>query len=300
MKKVLIVVLTISLLFVGAACKASENKVSSKKENKENKENTIVTEIPYKENWLQGDLSNVGIKSAVAEHQKDGYIVDGSDGELVPCRVYLLSIYDEEKYGKNSGYHDSFLAVETESKVVFKNLSEKLGSYFDNLYVCDVDGDNTGEIIVQQVVDMFGGAGQYVSRIYKVEESEIKEIFCSPTDRLFDTGFKSEAKDGFKLEITNTFTKSKTVLDFSKDREYEGVYFDQNGIVIKEAGILCDSFNKFEPIDTDLDGVFEIECLQYVSLYCHADYIGDARTVLKYNSDSQKIEIIEADFQPYD
>lgn len=300
MKKIIIVALIISLLFACAGCKNSENKVSINKVSKEKKENTLVTEIPYKGNWLQSDLSAVGIKSAVAEHQKDGYIVGGSNGELIPCRVYLLSVYDEEKYGKNSGYHDSFLAIETESKVRFENVSKKMGSYFDNLYVCDIDGEKGDEIVLQQVVGITGGAGQYLSRIYKVGEKEIKEIFSSVTGEKFDTGFKSEARDGFKVEITNIFTKSITVLDFSKDKEYKGVYFDQSGAVIQKATILCDSFESFVPLDKDADGIFEIECSQYVSLYGHSDYIGDAKTVLKYNSDLQKMEIIEASFQPYD
>lgn len=43
---------------------------------------------------------------------------------------------------------------------------------------------------------------------------------------------------------------------------------------------------------------FEMICLQYVSLDSHADGIGDTKSVLKYNKQTRKFEVVQAEFIP--
>ena len=99
-------------------------------------------------------------------------------------------------------------------------------------------------------------------------------------------------------EIKNKFTGYSTILDLSGYKVYHGVYFDETGKPLNknEENVLFDSFREFTPADVDGDGTFELVCLQYASLYCHADYIGDAKSVLKYNSDTKEFEVIKAEF----
>ena len=58
----------------------------------------------------------------------------------------------------------------------------------------------------------------------------------------------------------------------------------------------CDSFYEFKPGDFDGDGVFEFECLQYAYLLTHGDGLGTARSMLKYNEETKKMEVIESAF----
>ena len=51
-------------------------------------------------------------------------------------------------------------------------------------------------------------------------------------------------------------------------------------------------------MDVDKDGIFEISCKQYVSLSDHADYVGDAESVLKYNSIAKQFEVVQSAFSP--
>ena len=75
-----------------------------------------------------------------------------------------------------------------------------------------------------------------------------------------------------------------------------GIFYDEYGNIINSESILCDSFNEFFPKDIDEDGIFEISCVQYVSLNGHSDYIGDAETVIKFNSESKQFEVVKALF----
>jgi hypothetical protein len=49
----------------------------------------------------------------------------------------------------------------------------------------------------------------------------------------------------------------------------------------------------------DHDGVCEIVCRQYTSYISHSDYTGIAHSVLKFNTQTQKFEVIDAWFEPY-
>ncbi len=87
-----------------------------------------------------------------------------------------------------------------------------------------------------------------------------------------------------------------SVANFSYSYDAWGKLISITGSVIKQGDILSDSFSEFEPQDIDGDGVFEIVCLQYVSLLGHSDCIGNAKSILKFNSDTQKFAVITAEF----
>lgn len=287
------IILLILFVIVNAGCCEQKSSNLSSAYIEKPHQNITVGEVPYEGNWLKSGLPKAGLKNLSVGEKAQGCFT--AQSSAYPRYAYVLCDYD--RYGKKGIYHDSYLAIETDSKVLLKDLScENNGSYADIMYARDVDGDGTDEIILQQAVGMTGGAGQYRSCVFKVVEDRITEIFNSSTGHLYDTGFNSTLKDGFKLVLQNRFTGYEKTLDLSKNKQYIGVYFDINGNVVENRSLLYDSFKEFIPEDVDNDDIFEILCLQYVSLYSHTDYIGDAKSVLKFNANTQEFDIIKAEF----
>lgn len=296
MRKINFFSVVICLFFVCSGCKiqSEDDLLSMKYEVSSGRINCqlLCEPLDLDENgWLFEELSKKGIENitVIGQRKDDVNLCNTTEQNL--ASVYLL--YDYAEYGDNV-YHKTYLAIEMNSELLLKDL--ETGSYGDTSYVCDVDGDNIDEIIVQQTVGMSGGSGQYMSRIFKVIDDEIVEIFSSNNNNQFDTGFSSDLKNNFKMEIKNTFTGYTAILDFTTNEQYASAYFDKSGKVKCNDSIWCDSFRKFIPEDVDNDGIFELVCLQYVSLGGHSNYIGDVKSYLKYNVQTNKFEIIQSEF----
>lgn len=227
----------------------------------------------------EAGLENVIVSQVIAENPDILY--------------YLLSCQAQEQAPYNA-----YLAVETAESTYLYDL--KIACYDQSMYVCDVDGDTTDEIIIQQIVGLTGGAGQYLSRIFKFESDSLQEIFNSDTslpagkDNQFDTGYDSVFLPNYQLKITNRYADCNVIIDISG--RYISEIFDENGKCTENESVWCDSFFTFAPKDIDQDGVFEIECMQYVSLFSHADGIGYAKSILSYNQNTGVFQIVEADF----
>ena len=221
-------------------------------------------------------------------------VIEGKNAAVIPVSVQIDDIED-------SMFHDSYIIIVTESGAVYHEVNRSYAN--DKVYLRDVDGDGSDEIIVHQLVSAAGGAGGYNAMIYKIENGILSAIFNSEGENQFDTGFSSAFKDGYKVEITNSFTDYKKVLDFSKTQTYKYVYFDESGKVLEdckdESSILVDDFYQFVPEDVDNDGVYEISCLQYISLYSRADGIGYCKTVLKYDNNTKDFVVADAEFVTY-
>lgn len=281
MKRIVICVFIFVLAITCCSCeRMKDGNLSSRAEK--NHQELMDTEIAYEKNWLKNGLSKVGLENVTVSKKTEGF---SNATKQKRFSAFILCDYNHDTNEKL--YHDSYLAIETDDKVLFEDLSNHYpGSYSDTLHVCDLDGDLVDEIIVQQTVGMSGGAGQYQSRIYKLmENSRIQEIFISSPQALYDTGFTG-ITNGNLLKIKNKFTGYEMNLEYNTNKNNQSI----------TPSILCDSFSSFEPQDIDHDGVFEIRCTQYVSLYGHADYIGDAHSVLKYNQKNKQFEVIEASF----
>lgn len=247
---------------------------------------SFVAQNPREEN-----TKNTNVQNDTISQSGTGHFLIGNSTEPIQRDVSIICDNTEDEL-----YHYSRLVIKEEPQAITYNLSESgMGSYADLLYICDLDGDHADEIIVQRTVGMTGGAGQYVSQIFKVERDQIIEIFNSSSANMFNTGFSSKMKDNYELVLINQYTNYETTVDIS-DKEYLGIFYTEEGKLIKEIGIWVDSFYSFSPIDVDKDGVFEIKVCQYVSLNGHSDGIGTAVSVLKYNSDTQEFEVIENEF----
>lgn len=281
MKKIF-VIFTIALLSVSSGCVKHSSKFYPSN-NSESYENTV--KFSYNENWIEeNNLQDMIIKTKTK--------INLTENSTYTSKQNFVYIFNEYVH-KEDIYHYSYLAVETNEKVLFMPLD---GCFSEMLYLADIDGDKQDEIIIQQTTGMSGGNGQYRSQIFKIHYNEIYKIFCSSVEEKYDTGFQSSLVDGFGIEISNRFIDYSVTLDFSKEQKYLGKYFDESGKAIGNAFIFCDSFQEFYPIDIDNDLVYEIMCSQYVSLEGHSDYIGDAKCVLKYDIATRAFNVIKTDF----
>ena len=298
--KRIIAVIVVSILTVclvtGCSKEQSSNSSAYENQHKELKADSF----SYEKNWINNGLTKAGINNlSVGASATGNFTLSDLKGKY---HTYLF--IDNTRYGSESYFHETYLAVETGSRVLLKDLlfDDWYGSYEDELYARDVTGDGKDEIILQQLIGMTGGYGQYLSRIFEVISGEIKEIFCSYTVNgyNFNTGFSSRLKDGLMLEISNKFTGYSISLDLSNRKEYYVNHYDETGKLIlddKYDQIMIDSFFEFVPQDSDKDGIFEIKCAQYVSLIGHADHIGDAESIIKYNPDTRAFEVIKSEFK---
>ncbi len=254
-----------------------------------------ISSADYRENWYLDDsfMQNVGLSGCSYKSFIEGN-VESTDFK---SSVYILG---HNRFG--TLYEEFYLAIENENKIRFYDLDE--AGYGCQLSLADLDGDNIDEIIINFHVAESGGAGGYNSKVIKVNEYSIYEIFnnFNNVDEVYN-GFTSVLKNDFKIEISNVFTGYKTTIDYKHNiPDSPFAHWDENGKVIGEADndyLLYDSFRAFYPEDVDNDGIYELICQQYTSLYGHADYIGDTKAVLKYNQKHRRFEVIDAEFIPY-
>ncbi len=240
-------------------------------------------------NWKTDGLTVLGLT--------DVKISDATD--CLQGKVYIIS---EPDIGLFSNF---YIALETKDKVLITYIGTSVDSQSPHNKVSfnDVDGEPGEEIIINADTGGNGGYGQYTSSVWKLSDKGIENIFeaCTIAGR-FDTGFESEIQEPFKLVILNKYTGNKATIDYSNKPEYIGTIFDENGKPLSNSAFTnasFDSFYFFEPMDIDNDGVFEIMCKQYTSLYSHVDHIGDAQTIIKYDESEKTFKIIDTEFIEY-
>jgi hypothetical protein len=298
MKKSIIILLVLGLLFISVGCEKQKGSNSSIVAEKPH-HNSTTYKLNYNHDWLENDLTELGLKDLTIGERVRGCFT----AQRPTSSRYVYLFNDYQKYGENRIYHDSSLVIETDSKILLRDLANDnySGSYGEEIYVCDVDDDGIDEVVLQQTVGMTGGAGQYLSRIFKVVDDEIIQLFNSSSICLYNTGFSCVLKDDYKMEVQNIFTGYSITLDMIGTKKYSGIYFDEAGKVISNVhfeNIVCDSFMEFIPKDVDNDGTFEVACLQYVSLYGHSDGIGYAKSILKFNKNTKMFEVVGSEFIP--
>ena len=244
----------------------TENTVTAPSEVTEEKTFPDIVECAYLEGSLTTD-SNTACK--------------------IHTRRYRTSPPDKAEYAL-------YIEVDTGSQVIKKELeSEVYACPESELFLGDVDGDGINEIFVHHHTGGVGGFGSWCTWVLKVENDDILVLFANYNE--FDTGFESQLLDGYQLEVKNSITGYTLVYDV-KDKY--GEYID-NSTTRPDLSFYLDSFYVFEPKDIDGDGISEIQCKQYTSYFGHADYMGSACSVLKFNKEAQTFEVIDAWYEPY-
>lgn len=247
------------------------------------------------ETMFRIDIPEVGLKNVFIRQMSRLVKLD----EDIYSNVYLLC---DDRHRSDRIFSDNYIAVITSDKIIVKDIAkwENQGSYAGQFELCDIDGDNDEEIVLQETIGMSGGAGQYLSRVFDYKDGEIVEIFSSggkKSDR-YDTGFSVNILKGNKLEIYNNITEYRESFTLKNRREayYTNNWYDEDGEP-RNLELLVDSFYEFEPVDIDGDGIYEIKCYQYTSICDHTDYIGTAVTILKYNRKLSQFEVKDAYFE---
>ena len=159
----------------------------------------------------------------------------------------------------------------------------------------DLDGDGHSEMLVHLTQGATGGAGNYSTRVLDLQNGQVTELYNFDD---FDTGYSIELLKDKKYRITNRLTGYSA--EFLREVEHESYFdfwYDEQG-VIQEHALLVDSFFECEMNDSDQNGVCELHIRQYTSLVDHADYLGDAVTVLTYNSKANTFEVTKTTFEP--
>ena len=232
------------------------------------------------------NLSEIGLMGVQVEKKVETSL--GSSDH--PLYAYVLGDF---RYVSSSSVRDSYLAVETGSKILFFDFGGM--DFGTELYACDLNGDGVDEFLVHQMLGTSGGAGQYATRGFKLSGENLIELFCFDSAKPFETGFQCEFLPGKKLEITNVYYDHVQVFDIST--KYIEEAFDETGTCVLPYELYCDHFFEIKPTNADGDAAFELECLQYVSLGSHADGIGVAKTILKYKESTQSFAVIQGELQ---
>ena len=221
----------------------------------------------------------------------EGYVTLDSLLESKTCRVYARKYRNPD----NPHSYDLYVDIDTGTEILSKYLESNVFQLPSvGVFLGDVDGDKVDEILIHSNTGGNGGYGLWQTWVLKVEDGEIHILFENFDG--FDTGFKSRFLEDYKLEITNRFTGYKLVFDVkdSHKKAYKSAKEPPTGYILD-----LDPFCFFEPEDVDHDGISEIVCRQYTSHIGHFDNTGTAHSVLKFNTQTQKFEVIDAWYEPY-
>jgi len=222
----------------------------------------------------------------------EGFVTPESITTNTPCQIRLTK-HRHDKPTPSFGY-GLFIEINTGKTTFQKELKSDITLIpSDHLFLGDVDGDGIQEILVHSNTGGIGGYGLWYTWVLKVENDQIQTLFENFNE--FDTGFDYRFLEGYQMEITNRITGYRLVFDVKEDHKK---YLD-HAKELPDDEMMIDPFYVFEPTDTDGDGVSEILCKQYTSIFGHADYTGNACSVLKFNVETQTFEVVDAWYEPH-
>lgn len=221
----------------------------------------------------------------------EGYVTLDSLLESKTCRVYARKYRNPD----NPYSYDLYVDIDTGTEMLSKQLESNVFQLPSvGIFLGDVDGDKVEEILIHSNTGGNGGYGLWQTWVLKIEDGEIHILFENFDE--FDTGFKSRFLEDYRLEITNYITGYNLVFDVkdSHKNAYKSAKEPPTSYILN-----LDPFCFFEPEDVDHDGISEVVCRQYTSHIGHLDNTGTAHSVLKFNIQTQKFEVIDAWYEPY-
>lgn len=218
---------------------------------------------------------------------EEGFVTAESLRTNTPCKVRTTK-YLSTAQGKGFSY-DLYIEVDTPRAQLRKLLvTGVVPEPWDTIYLADVDGDGTDEILIHENTGGCGGFGLWRTWVLKVEKGQIRTLFENYNE--FDTGFQSRYLENAQLEVTNRYTGYSLVFD--RKEIYNSYPADT------DPNMMIDPFYHFAPEDVDADGVYEILCKSYTSILSHSDYTGSACSILKYDAQTQNFHVVDAWYEP--
>lgn len=169
------------------------------------------------------------------------------------------------------------------------------GGISGSIFTGDFDGDRVSDIMVTIGTGGSGGCSWY--SVFSFKKHRCKYLF---EEEGFSKGFDFEVvyKDNYQIEVLNKSIKKLYVLDAENKKDtYTGLgIYSAEGRLLKLAKGSFDMISSLVPVDVDNDGVYELKSIQAVWGICHADTLGYAKTIWKYNSNKmepQEFNILE-------
>lgn len=232
--------------------------------------------------------SHAPVKSNKTYDLKDATVLSTQKSSFGEIR--LLS-------AKSNGMNVFLLEAEVKGKKFYQ---EYPGYYnIENIYYANVDGFYGDEVIIHASTS---NEGIYANDVLKITSDGIIHLFNADNAFHVASSFSTKLKENFAVEILNkrtSFTKTINVKDMN-DENYADSYWDENGKVTEKDPLdhvwIDETFRRFEPLDVDNDGIYEIVCSQYASLGDYSSCIGYAGVTLKYSTETKQFEIVDANF----
>ena len=101
------------------------------------------------------------------------------------------------------------------------------------------------------------------------------------------------------MVVTHECNNEEFVIEMKGNEENER-FFDENGTPEMEApSPMLDSYMVFEPVKLS-DGSYGVRRAQSTSIGSHANSVGWAETIIKYNKNLKQFEIVDATFYDAD
>lgn len=184
---------------------------------------------------------------------------------------------------------------------------DKAGSYIAemSIVVTDLDGNNelrtclpkesdSGYDPVLKAMDFTGDSvpdvfissskGCYV--LYSLRGGQAKLLL--DTTRKIEPEFTGKLLPGYKAQIT--ICGKSTTIDL---REHKNIYdekgYYKNGRLVKSMDMRSGPFIQANPVDTDKDGIYEIQTTQDVPGITNCGYIAEIVSILKWENGGWKI-----------
>lgn len=161
----------------------------------------------------------------------------------------------------------------------FKGINEPIYQYSE---LIDLDLDGEDEFIVHEMMDGFGGVGQYRLVVYEKDN--------------YDNYVKIFDSNEFFVQTENSGLIARPIRDgvYAIEHQASGYYmeyeaseevypylFDEKGVSTEEPMFTVDSFSHFEIKPGDEYESVALVFHQYMSIGWHGNYIGDCITVWK-------------------
>ncbi len=221
-------------------------------------------------------------------------------------KEYDLTNSEEIQSQKTSFGQLKLYSTFTEGKKIYlfvmdngktKFYKEMPGSYIiENIYYANIDGKFGDEIFIRAKTNSSDKPATYENHVLKVTPNGFESLIDITPASL---GFSATIDSNYNVKIINSKTKMSKNINIKdiKNSDFTNEIWNESGKIISSVKPVFEK-NAFtiEPVDVDDDGIYEILFTQYVSLGKNKDCIGYARATLKYNHQSNKIEVINTYF----
>lgn len=233
------------------------------------------------------DIPEIGLKeNSYAEDVKD----DDVTGDGVADMVILSGVRQNQEDAYSSEL--TVIVYDPAAKKYSSISAGEEGGYGGRLFTGDIDGDKVPDILVGAGTGGSGGSSNYsiVSFLGGVPHVLAKQDVLSN-----GAAFEGHFRDGFKVEIKNIDLNKEYVIDVSSDKEtlIENGIYDASGKLPRDVETTTDNLVELNPIDTDGDGVYELQGRQYIWGFSHPDTIAEVDTLWKFDKGSLKLKSLD-------